>query len=118
MGSPVDESGRSRRQGVDAPLGEKDRVTGGFGELLDAGCHVDGVTDEGELELAAAADGSGDHHTGVDSDADAKLAAESFGDQTVNEHSGIHSGVGVMREVVWGAEDSQRAVAGGHRTRY
>src|ERR1700739_5112254 len=106
MESAVDESGRSRRQGVDALVGEKDRVAGGFGELLDAGCHVDGVTDEGELEFASAADGSGDHHTGVDPDADAKLAAESFGDQTVNEHSGITSGVGVVTEGVWGAEDA------------
>ena len=47
MESPVDERGRSRRQGVDALLGEKDRVACCFGELLDAGCHVDGVTDEG-----------------------------------------------------------------------
>ena len=85
MGSPVDESGRSRRQGVDALLGEKDRVAGGFGELLDAGCHVDGVTDEGELELAAAADGSGDHHTGIDPDADPKLPAESLGDKALNQ---------------------------------
>jgi hypothetical protein len=54
MESPVDESGRSRSQRIDALLGEKDRVAGGFGELLDAGCHVDRVADEGELELAAA----------------------------------------------------------------
>jgi hypothetical protein len=92
MESPVDESGRSRRQGVDALLGEKDRVAGGFGELLDAGGDVDGVTDEGELELAAAADGSGDHHTGVDPDADPKRAIESFGDTAVNQHRGAHSG--------------------------
>jgi hypothetical protein len=84
MESPVDESRQSRRQGVDALLGEKDRVAGGFGELLDAGCHVDGVTDERELELAAAADGSGNHHTGVDPDADPKIPTKSLGDKAVN----------------------------------
>ena len=52
MESPVDKSERSRRQGFDALMGEKDSVAGGFGELLDAGCHVDGVTDQGELQLA------------------------------------------------------------------
>src|SRR6201999_3916825 len=111
MESPVDESGRSRRQGVDALLGKKDRVTGGFGELLDGGCHVDGVTDEGDLELAAAADGSGDHDTRVDPDADAKLPAESIGDKTLNQHSRRHRSVGVIREIVWCPEDSQRTVA-------
>ena len=73
MGSPVDESERLRSQGVDALLGKKDSVAGGLGELLDAGSHVDGVTDQGELQLASAADGPGDHQTGVDPDADPKL---------------------------------------------
>jgi hypothetical protein len=59
MESPADESGRSSRQAVDALLGEKDRIAGGFGELLDARCHVHGVTDEGELQLPAAADSAG-----------------------------------------------------------
>src|ERR1700739_1967485 len=106
MGSPVDESGRSRRQGIDALVGEKDRVAGGFGELLDAGCDIDGVTDEGELELAATADGSGDHHTGADADSDAKLPAESLGDKTLNQHSRRHRSVGVIDEIVWCPEDS------------
>src|SRR5215467_8212543 len=66
MESPVDESGRSRRQGVDALLGEKNRVAGGFGELLDAGRDNHGVTDEGELELAATAEELVDVPTGVD----------------------------------------------------
>jgi hypothetical protein len=56
MASPVGESGRSTSQGVDALAGEKDRVTGGLGELLDARGDVDGVADQGELELAGAAD--------------------------------------------------------------
>src|ERR1700742_972984 len=99
MGSPVDEGGRSMRQSSNALLGDKDRVAGGFGELLDAGCHVDGVTDEGELELAAATDGSGDHHTGVDPDADAKLPAEPLRDEAVNQHRSAHSGTGMLREV-------------------
>ena len=60
MESPVDESRRSNNRGVDALLGEQDRVTGGLGELLDAGSDVDGVTDQGELQLACAADGAGD----------------------------------------------------------
>jgi Helix-turn-helix domain of resolvase len=54
MESAVDEPGPSRRQSVDTLLGEKDRVAGGLGELLDAGSDVDGVTDQGrlaELEL-------------------------------------------------------------------
>ena len=33
-------------------LGEKDRVTRGFGELVDTGSDVDRVADQGELELA------------------------------------------------------------------
>jgi hypothetical protein len=44
-----------------------------------------GVTDEGELQLAAA-DGSSDHHAGVDPNADPKLATESLGDAAVNHH--------------------------------
>src|SRR4051794_17264335 len=71
--SPVGESGRSGNQGVDGLLGQKDRVAGGLGELLNTGSDVDGVTDQGELQLASAADGSGDHLAGVDSDADPKL---------------------------------------------
>ena len=50
--------------------GEQDLVTGGLGELFDAGCDVDGVSDQCELELAAAADGARDHHPGVDADSD------------------------------------------------
>ena len=110
MESPVDESGRSRRHGVDALLGEKNRVARGFGELLKAGSDVDGVTDEGELELAAAADGSGDHHPGVDPYADPKVPAESLGDKTVNQNSGGDSGIGMIRKVIRSAEDGQRPV--------
>jgi len=40
------------------------------------------------LALGAAADGAGDHHTGVDPDADAKLPAEPLGDEAVNRNSG------------------------------
>src|ERR1700739_4193730 len=100
MESPVDESGPSRRQGIDALLGEKDRVAGGFGELLDAGCDIDRVTDQGELQLSTAADGSGNHHTGVDPDANAKLAAEPLGDNTLNQHRRADGGVGMIREIV------------------
>ncbi len=78
-------------------LGEKDRVAGGFGELLDAGCHVEGVADEGELKFAGAADGSGYYHPGVDPDADAKFRAESLVDQTINQYGGSQCGVGVIR---------------------
>jgi hypothetical protein len=46
--------------------------------VFDAGGDVDGVTDQREVEFACAADGSGDHEAGVDSDADAKFAAESI----------------------------------------
>jgi hypothetical protein len=59
VGSPVGQSGRSGREGVDGLLSKKYRVAGGFGELLDVGRDVDGVTDEGELESAGAADGAG-----------------------------------------------------------
>src|ERR1700743_1155348 len=111
MGSPVDEGGRSMRQSSNALLGDKDLVAGGFGELLDAGCHVDGVTDQGELEFACAADGPGDHQTGFDADTDLKFAAETLSDETVNRHRGGHCGVGMVREGVGGAEDRQSAVA-------
>ena len=36
MGSPVDEAGRWRHQGVDSLVGEQDGVAGGLGELFDA----------------------------------------------------------------------------------
>jgi len=42
-------------------LGQKEPVTDGLGELLDAGGYVDGVTDQGELEFACAANRSGEH---------------------------------------------------------
>ena len=76
-------------QGVDALAGKQDRVAGGLGELLDAGSDVDGVTDQRELELASTADGAGDHHTCVDTDADPKLAAEPLGDQAMNQNCGV-----------------------------
>jgi hypothetical protein len=41
-------------------VGEKYCVTGGLGELLDTGRDVDRVADQGELELASAADGACD----------------------------------------------------------
>src|SRR5271155_980873 len=111
MESPVDESGRSRRRGVDALLGEEDRVAGGLGELLDAGSDVEGIPDQSERELASPADGAGDHKAGVDPDADPKRAAESLGDQTMNQHSGGHRSVGMISQVVRRTEDSQGAVA-------
>src|SRR6185437_3538897 len=62
----VCESGRAMIEGVDALARKQDRVAGGLGELLDAGSDVDSVTDQRELQLASAADGSGDHLAGVD----------------------------------------------------
>lgn len=47
-------------EGIEGVLGEEDGVACGLGELFDAGGDVDGVADEGELELPAAADGAGD----------------------------------------------------------
>jgi hypothetical protein len=41
-----------------------------------------------------AADGSGDHQTGVDPDADPQRIAESLGDEAVYEHRFAHRGVG------------------------
>ena len=76
--------------------GEKDRVAGGLGELLDTRRDVDGVADQGELEFACAADGSGDHWTGVDPDADPKVAVRSLGDQAANESSGTYRRIGVI----------------------
>src|SRR5947209_3602931 len=111
MKPPVGERGRSRRQGFNGLAGEKNCVASGTGELLNAGCDVHGVTDEGELELAAAADGPSDYHPGVDPDADPKCPAESLGDQTLNQHSRRQRSVGVIREIVWCPEDSQRTVA-------
>ena len=43
--------GRSTIQGVDGLVGQKDRVTGGIGELLDAGRDVDGVADQSNSSL-------------------------------------------------------------------
>src|SRR4051794_23500128 len=70
--SPVDESGRSSSQTVDRLASEKDRITGGLSQLLDAGSDIERIADQGELQLAAAADGARDHPTGVDADADPK----------------------------------------------
>src|ERR1700716_742616 len=100
MEYPVDESKRSNNQGVDALLGEQDRVTGGLGELLNAGSDVDGVADQGELKLACPADGPGDHFTGVDADTDPQRAAEPLGDKAVNQYRCRHSGVSMVGEVV------------------
>ena len=100
MRSPVGQSGRSRSQGVDGLVGKKDRIPGGLGELLDAGSDVDGVTDQGELELACAADGAGDHQPGVDPDTDPQLTAKPFGDKAVNQDSGGYRGVGMVRKIV------------------
>jgi len=47
VGSPIGESKWSSNLGVHALLGEKDCVTGGLGQLLDAGRDVDRVTDQG-----------------------------------------------------------------------
>src|SRR5262245_56566331 len=74
MRTPVGKSGRSRNQGTNGLISEEDRVAGGLGELLDAGRDVDGVADQGELELATAADGACDRQAGVDPDADPKRA--------------------------------------------
>ena len=43
--------GRSTIHGVDGLVGQKDRVTGGFGELLDTGRDVDGVADQSNSSL-------------------------------------------------------------------
>src|SRR6476659_9301497 len=111
MRSTVDEFGWSRRHSVDGLLGEKDGVTGGLGELFDAGGDVDGVTDQGELQLASPADGACDHLARVDPDADPKLLAESLGDEAVNQRSGAHRGIGMTGKIVRGTEDCQSAVA-------
>ncbi len=85
--------------------------------MPDAGCNVDGVTDQGELELAAAADGAGDHHAGVDPDADSKLPAESLGYKAVNDHCGGHGGVSMIGEVVRRAETASVSLARAQSTR-
>lgn len=95
---------------MDALLGEQDGVAGGLGELLDAGGHVDGIPDEGELQLAAPADGAGDYHPGVDTDTDTKLLAEPRGHEAVDRPGGPHGCVGVIGEVVGRPEDGQCAV--------
>jgi hypothetical protein len=51
VGSPVDELRRATIQGVEGVVGEKDRVTGGLGELLDAGSDIDGISDQSEPQL-------------------------------------------------------------------
>ena len=72
MGSPVGESGRSRGQGVDGLLREKDRT----------------------------ADGARDHRPGVDADADPKRTLEALGNEALNQHRGRHRGVGIIGEIV------------------
>ena len=57
--SAVGQSRWSGSQGIDALAGEQDRVSGGLGELLNAGGDVDGVADQSEFELACAAYGAG-----------------------------------------------------------
>jgi hypothetical protein len=47
----------------------------------------------------------------VDPNADPKLPAEPLGDKTLNQHSGTHCGVGMLREVIRSTEHSERAVA-------
>ena len=51
----------------------------GFGELLDAGSDIDGVADQGELQLASTPNGARDHHTGVDPDTNPQVVAEPLG---------------------------------------
>src|SRR3954447_3020365 len=98
-------------QGFHGLAGEKDCVTCIFGELLDAGRDVDGVTDQRELKLAAAADSAGDHHTGIDSNADPKVPAESLGDEAINGRRCVHGGGGMIRQIVRCTEYGERAVA-------
>jgi hypothetical protein len=52
VGSPVDELGYSRSQGIDSLMAEKDRVPGGFGELFDARSDICSVADQSELKMA------------------------------------------------------------------
>src|SRR4030088_3187503 len=111
MGFPIDESWRTNAQRVDGLLGEKDCVAGGLGELLDTGSDVYGVAYEGELELASPTDRPDDHHTGVDPYADPKIAAETLADKAVNQHRGRNGSIGMIGELVGGAEDGQCAVA-------
>ena len=90
--------------------GEKDCVAGGFGELLDASSDVDGVPDQGELQLASASDSASDQHTGVDPNTDPKLATEPLGDQPLNHHRSGHGGIGMIGKVVRGTKHGQSAV--------
>jgi hypothetical protein len=52
MRSALGESGQTGHEAVDGLLGQEDWVTGGLGELLDAGSDVDRVTDEGDSSFA------------------------------------------------------------------
>src|SRR4051794_3252010 len=99
MCTAVDQAGWSSRQGVDGVSGEQNRVTGGLGELLNTGGDVDRVPDQGELELAAAADGAGDHHPGVNADADAQLPAEPLGDFAMDQQGSLYRGISMIGEV-------------------
>src|SRR5689334_24389053 len=91
--------------------GEKDWVTGGLGVLLDAGSHVDRVTNQRELQLARAADGARDHHTGVDPNADPQLPAKPLGHKAMNHHRGTYRRIGMIGEVIRRAEDGECAIA-------
>ena len=111
MRSTVDKSERSRHQSIDTLLCKKDCVTRGLGELLDAGSDVDRVADKSEFEFASAADGAGDHHTGVDADTDPQLPAKSLGHKAMDHHRRTYRRIGMIAEVVRGAKHRQRSVA-------
>lgn len=108
---PVGESGRARLQGVDGRLGQQNRVARRLRELLYPGGDIDGITDQGEFQLAAATDGAGDHHTGVDPDTDPKRTLESFGNHPLHQQRGVHCGIGMVHKLVGRAEDRQRTIA-------
>jgi hypothetical protein len=112
MESPVDQPGRPRRQGIHALLSEQDRVAGGLGQLLDAGSHVDGATDEGELGLPPPPMVPAiTTPVFIPTPIRSYPPTESLGDTAVNQPRSTNRGVGMLREVVGCAKDSRRSVA-------
>src|SRR5437764_7729925 len=92
-------------------LGQQDRVARIARRALNARGDVDRVADDRELEPATAADRTGDHRSGVDADADPQLAAVALLDRVGDLARGLERAIGVVGQVLGGAEDAHHSVA-------
>jgi hypothetical protein len=87
---------------VSGHVGDEDRVSGGLGELLDAGRDIDGVANQGELEFAYAADEANSIAPGTDAGTAPVLICATHGhnplgvDRTVTPRHACRIGTGTM----------------------